>query len=227
MKNILLLNPNSSEEVTEGLRNVVASANNEEVTIATESAPKEAPKSINDTATGVQSAVECYKRDYSNYDGVIVACFSQHSLIPMLKEKYRFKQIIGVLEASITAALLSPAKKFGFVTTSTHWIDEFENAVRDTVGASSSERYVGTTCSDFEVVELRTAKEASVNAKLIQCAQELVDRGARTIILGCAGMAGKSAFIKQQLQEITNQRVDVIDGIGVAVDQMKMLVKLL
>lgn len=99
--------------------------------------------------------------------------------------------------------------------------------MRDTVGASSSERYVGTTCSDFEVVELRTAKKASVNAKLIQCAQELVDKGARTIILGCAGMAGKSAFIKQQLQEITNQRVDVVDGIGVAVDQMKMLVKLL
>lgn len=226
-KNILVLNPNSSEEVTEGLRNLVSKASDDNYSITTESAPPEAPTSIYDTPTGVKSAIECYKRNYTQYDGIVVACFSQHPLIPMLRERYKYKQIIGVLEASISAALLSPSKKFGFVTTSTHWIDEFQNAVSAAIGATGSERYTGTTCSDFEVVELRTAKESTVNAKLIKCAQTLVERGARTIILGCAGMAGKAEYVKHQLRELNSQRVDVIDGVDVAVDQMKMLVKLL
>ena len=227
MRNIILLNPNSSTKVTEGLKSEVANASDGEYTITVESAPPEAPESIYDTASGVHSAAECYKRNYTSYDGIIVACFSQHPLIPMLRERYKYKQTIGVLEASIAAALLSPSKKFGFVTTSTHWIHEFEDAVTQTIGSTASERFVGTACSNFEVTELRTAKESTVNAKLIQCAQSLVEKGAGTIILGCAGMAGKADYVKQQLREINSQRIDVIDGISVAVDQMKMLVKLL
>ncbi|TIB14314.1 hypothetical protein E3P89_00975 [Wallemia ichthyophaga] len=210
---ILLLNPNSSEQVTEGLRSLVGNCSDDECSITTQSAQPEAPRSIYDTASGVKSAMECYKRNYTQYDGVIVGCYSNHPLIPMLRERYKYKQIIGVLEASITAALLSPARKFGFVTTSPHWIDEFGRAVGETlgIGANASDRYVGTTCSDFDVVELRTAKESTVNAKLIHCAQDLVQRGANTVVLACAGMAGKN----------------VIDGVQVAVDQMKMLVKML
>ena len=197
VKTILIINPNSTENVTDGIREAVRqfeySEGGFEFKFAYVTAPETAPPSINDAVTSVESAMICYDhvtKLYQNniFSGIIVACFSMHPLIQMLRE-WTSSPVLGILDASIGCSLLYSSKKFGFITTGPYWINEFEDAVRNFIGASSSERYAGTICTNLGVVELRTRSANEINEIILSKAVELSEsRNAKTIILGCAGM---------------------------------------
>ena len=61
------------------------------------------------------------------YDAFLVACYSQHPLVPLLKEepaiKAGRKPVTGIFEASVGASLQSihPEERFGIVSTGKVW----------------------------------------------------------------------------------------------------------
>lgn len=93
MPSILVINPNSSASVTNSVsRSCDAfAATRPEIEISILQAPAHAPKSIDDFVTSVLSAAACFKTLQSlklvdKHDGFIIACYSDHPLIQMLRE---------------------------------------------------------------------------------------------------------------------------------------------
>lgn len=77
--------------------------------IDTYTAPAEAPASIDDeegilaSTVAVQRHVACI--DLDQYDAVLVACFSVHSLVAQLTFSHPRLAVTGIFEASILSAL--------------------------------------------------------------------------------------------------------------------------
>ncbi|KAI0596378.1 hypothetical protein F4775DRAFT_317269 [Biscogniauxia sp. FL1348] len=129
---ILVLNPNSSEAMTDGLRPAI---NDVDLSYSTEihtyTAPSPSPASINTDADLAKSTtiVLADLSALSPYDGILIACYSAHPLVPALQSSLSpsFSSstiaITGIFEASVLAALslLGPGEKWGIVTTGTFW----------------------------------------------------------------------------------------------------------
>lgn len=127
---LLVLNPNSSTDMTEGVKKAIESSivphgNN---TISYYTAPEPSPASIND-GLGLARSTEVVLADLQakaaardaeadgdggngnrdeldGYDGVLVACYSVHPLVAHLGERHRGRRVVlGILEASVLAAL--------------------------------------------------------------------------------------------------------------------------
>lgn len=80
---LLIINPNSSASVTDGLRQILAPPPGSTLTFYT--APPSAPPSINDATTGVLSAAACFAdinaQDLiAKYDGFLVCCCTSFPL---------------------------------------------------------------------------------------------------------------------------------------------------
>lgn len=171
---ILIINPNTSEYMTDGLKPIVDNLNYTDVHFDYFSAPDEPTAiepgakfsglpSINSGEDSALSALHCIphlKPLVGKYDAFLVACFSAHPLVGMLKdavEEYELQQtasakrnrkhVIGIFEASVSTCLvlttsfnLSPStdmersldgsSAFGIVTTGDGWKAELNSAVR-------------------------------------------------------------------------------------------------
>ncbi|KAJ3516542.1 hypothetical protein NLJ89_g1059 [Agrocybe chaxingu] len=115
---LLVINPNSSESVTDGLQDVLVPPPG--VVLEFYTGPGNAPAQIMDTTTGVLSAARCFEDMVSEhlvekYDGFLVCCFSDHPLTHLLRENTR-KPVVNILEAAITQSLLI-GERFGIITT--------------------------------------------------------------------------------------------------------------
>ena len=73
----------------------------------------------------------------SDYDGFLVGCYSQHPMVPWLKEKVAGnKMVTGIFEASVAASLqmIRPQEKFGIVSTGKVWEELLTEAVAAMLG---------------------------------------------------------------------------------------------
>lgn len=80
---ILVINPNSSKSVTDGLEEALRAP--PETTLAFYTAPADAPNAINDATTGTLSAAACFrdlveKGLIDQYDGFLVSCCESYIL---------------------------------------------------------------------------------------------------------------------------------------------------
>ncbi|KGB74890.2 hypothetical protein CNBG_0728 [Cryptococcus deuterogattii R265] len=234
---LLLINPNSTSTFTQDVARHLHPRLPNDVGITFYTPPPEAPASIDGPLDGISSTAVILKDlelqpkgqavnapEYSSgmsrlatgYSGIVVACFSAHPLVPVLKELLAgYDQpppVLGILESSILAALqLGPT--FGIATTGPQWEPLFDEAVR-AMGISPT-RYTGTKGTGFNAVSLHGDKPAEA---LLEASCFLVQKGAKVIILGCAGMASMRASLQVQLADRMGQSVPVIDGVSSAVD---------
>lgn len=223
---LLLINPNSTSTFTQDVARHLHPRLPNDVGITFYTPPPEAPASIDGPLDGISSTVVILKdlelqpkgqvvnapehssgmsRLATGYSGIVVACFSAHPLVPVLKELLAgYDQpppVLGILESSILAALqLGPT--FGIATTGprtsehtapkhalfemslmnqTEWEPLFDEAVR-AMGISPT-RYTGTKGTGFNAVSLHGDKAAEA---LLEASCFLVQKGAKVIILGCA-----------------------------------------
>ncbi|RYP79550.1 hypothetical protein DL769_002914 [Monosporascus sp. CRB-8-3] len=166
---ILVLNPNSSQSMTDGMR---AAINDPDVDLpySTEihayTAPPAAPASINDAAdiarstevvlADLQSEDRVPSERPSAYDGILVACYSVHPLVRELRGSRR--AVTGIFEASVPTALsLLPVpwslsssssspdndqqqQQWGIVTTGKFWEEHLSAGVQAFLGTSSDPR---------------------------------------------------------------------------------------
>ncbi|KAJ6627170.1 hypothetical protein B0H10DRAFT_1941346 [Mycena sp. CBHHK59/15] len=246
---ILVINPNSSISVTEGLEDALKQNTPPETTLGFYTAPENGPPSINDATTGTLSATVCFsdiaeKGLVDEYDGFLqtkslrTGEVSDHPLIHMLREATT-KPTIGILEASIAQSLLC-GRRFGIVSTGTGYKYNRHSEVRAFLGGHS-DKFAGLIASGLGVVELREGDRQHIESNMKKASCELAAMGSDVIILGCAGgvnfyscfgfvltsvgMAGMEGVVQEGVKEGGFGFVRVVDGNKAGVEMLAALLR--
>jgi Asp/Glu/hydantoin racemase len=247
-KKILVINPNSSKSMTDSLDQLISNLNRQlpfPAEIHTYTAPS-GPPSINNEGDALESAQVVFadlESEISKYDACLVACYSVHPLVGMLREKLApHSHVTGIFEASISTALsLLPLQsrfkrsKFAIVSTGAYWENELSEGVRrflDLPDLKSCRRFKGVETTGLNAIELHTAPPEDVRRKMMEATKRLVkDRDVKVICLGCAGMAGLDGIVEEALVEELGEEeakyVHVLDGVKAGLGLLEGLLRAL
>jgi Asp/Glu/hydantoin racemase len=246
-KRILVINPNSSKPMTDALDILIRDLNQEvptPIAIDTYTAPS-GPPSINNEEDALVSAlvvIEDLGEDLSKYDAYLVACYSVHPLVSMLREKCPPQiHVTGIFEASVSLSLallpLDPTtkkSKFGIVSTGTYWENALSEGVRSFLGSKSLEsgRFKGVETTGLNAMELHTSSADEVRKKMMDATKRLVrHRDVKVVCLGCAGMAGMDGIVKDALVEELGESeagsIHILDGVRAGIGLLEGLLKAL
>ncbi|ORY17117.1 Asp/Glu/hydantoin racemase [Clohesyomyces aquaticus] len=231
-RSILIINPNSTESMTEGLRPLIESLHFEDTSHAFFTAPS-GPKSINDEDDAVESVkhtLPALKPLLDRHNGFLVACYSKHPLVPLLKQeavvKDGRKPVTGIFEASVSTSLqiIHPDEKFGIVSTGKVWEKILSEAVVDFLGTGSeaSRRFAGVETTGLNATELHDAPQEEVRKRVQGAVKRLLKRGdVGAVCLGCAGMAGMDEWVREacveELGELDGESIRIVDGVQAGV----------
>lgn len=108
-----------------------------------------------------------------------------------------------ILTSSVLHAL-AVGEKFGVLTSMQSAVEDCEKGVREVIGSGQSWKYVGTKATNLGVVELQTGDREKVERVIREKSRELIESGADTIILGCAGEFSKGRKIDRSLLRRTS-----------------------
>ncbi|KZF26774.1 hydantoin racemase-like protein [Xylona heveae TC161] len=240
---ILIINPNSTQAMTDALKPLVESLGYDKTTYTFFTAPS-GPKSINDEGDAVVSVDHCVPSILpmlETHDAFLVACYSEHPLVPILRERTS-KPVTGIFESSVTAALhlMHPWQKFGIVSTGKVWEEILTNATAhflgfgeistSSVGGGESKRFAGVETTGLSAVELHDVSADVVREKMINATKRLLGKGAvGAICLGCAGMSGMDEIVRtaciEELGEAKGSEVRIVDGVKAGVATLEGLVR--
>ncbi|RMZ81615.1 hypothetical protein DV737_g2450, partial [Chaetothyriales sp. CBS 132003] len=227
---ILLINPNSTRTMTDNCLAAVRPTLPPGIELTGYTAPYPAPTAIESFTDAIMST-EAVLRDLAkhassngetvqNFDGMIVACYSKHPLIDALRESYDVP-VIGIMEASFYVARMLGAR-FGIVTTTGRAKFQQEDDVQ---AYGMSHFYVGTEATHLGVLELETRSREEVSKRIQIASRTLANKGADTILLGCAGLSEMIRAAKDGVRDEDGRRtVNVIDAVEAAVQLMSALV---
>ncbi|CAN6638043.1 hypothetical protein TRVA0_016S02432 [Trichomonascus vanleenenianus] len=206
MSTILVINPNSDASVTENLKHIMDPA--PDTTYKFFTAPS-GPSEIDSYNKEIESASICLKEllpVMDQYDAFLVACFSEHPLIKLLKE-HTSKPVLGIFQASVLHAMAFGGGKFAIITTSKSWEAPLDKAVLSFLGSHSN--FAGTFPTGMHIPDLQSLPKEEIGKNYAAAVQKAVDRGAVNFILGCAGMTGMEEYIKA----VAGPKARVIDGV--------------
>lgn len=237
--------------MTQSIDKIIADLQEEGTTstiITTYTAPS-GVTSINnedDALISAEVVLQDLREEFNKYDGILVACYSAHPLVPVLQENLPpHIHVTGILEASISTALsLLPSRdiksdkglfqrKFGIVSTGTYWEKALSDAVQgylDLSDVEASGRFKGVQTTGLNADELHSAPPDLVRRKMTEATTRLVwDREVKVVCLGCAGMAGLDSIVEetliQELGEEAAKEVHVLDGIKAGIVVMEGLMR--
>jgi Asp/Glu/hydantoin racemase len=206
------------------------------------------PNSINNEDDAEESALVVSKdlqKSTKRYDGYLVACYSVHPLIPILRTIFPAKvPVVGIFESSVSIAvsLMAPPRiegsskiydGFGIVTTGKYWEKVLTNGVLDYLGSddlSECKRFKGVESTGLNASELHDAPAEEVRKRMIKATRRLVKNGdVSAICLGCAGMAGMDAIVREACIEELGQKkgeaVHIIDGVKAGIAALDGLIR--
>ena len=248
---ILVINPNTSTRMTDALKPILEQLNYSDVQFEYFTAPNrpvvvdghtyEPISSINSGEESAQSALNCWSvlDLIPRYDAFLVACYSAHPLVGVLRRKIREaeenqprrkKYVTGIFEASITTSLslisafdfvaVGELKKqqvdtaFGIITTGSVWKEELNKAVADMLigsGKSSSSRFAGVETTGLTAVELHTTAPDEVKRRICEATQRLLKTAVHPIGAICLGCAGMTGM-EEAVREGCIQAYGVTEG---------------
>ncbi len=197
---ILCINPNSSKEVTTGIKETCNKYPLTDIPLEVIDIP-ESPSGIEtyqDAALAEKYLLEKFFTLEKSYDGFIIACHSDIG-VDVLRE-LTVKPVIGIGEASMLFAL-PLGHKFSILSLKEKKIPQKEDQVK---------RYgLEDRCASIRATGLGVvATYQDKKEKLLEAGFKAVkEDGAEVLILGCAGMAG----LDKELEKIIG--VPVIDGV--------------
>ncbi|KAI6784084.1 uncharacterized protein J7T54_004630 [Emericellopsis cladophorae] len=248
MTKILVLNPNSTESMTDGMVSAIKSAGLDKVVdIDQYTAPSSAPKSINndqDIQASEASVIGDMRNklsngtiDASSYDAILVACYSVHTLVDSLAGLLPTHAITGIFEASVSTAqlLLRPHsdQKWGIVTTGKFWEEHLTHGVKSFLGqdaASDNQLFAGVFSTGLNASDFHHVPQEEVTARLKSASKKLLQTGdVRCVVMGCGGMAGLERVIRDTATEVYGKerarRIFVVDGVKAGVLQLEQTVQ--
>jgi allantoin racemase len=194
---ILVVNPNTSEDMTAAIDRVGQAAAGTSATVVTLRS-QQGPHTIEgplDAALGVAGMLEVIGAYTPPFDAVVVACFGDPG-VEALRLLVRVP-VIGIAAASFTqAAFLS--QRFAIVTPA---VGTPERYAAVTAAMGITRQFLGTYQTQLSVADFESDDPAVVDT-LVFHAQQAVKDGAECLLFGCAGIA-------DQVQEI-EERVGVL-----------------
>lgn len=181
---ILVINPNSNEAVTEGLRQAVrplAFAEGPEIvceTLAGGPFGIETQEHVESVALPLRRRVEAAK----DTDAFVIACYSDPGL--HVAREGTSRPVFGIAESGVLTAL-ARADRFGVIAIKSRSIPRHIRYLRQ---MGLMDRLAGERPLEMSVAE--TASGDRTLERMIEVGRELKDRdGAGAIVMGCAGMA--------------------------------------
>ena len=190
MAKILVINPNSNERVTAGLRESVAAIDADIDCCTIENGPF-GIESDEDIAAVVPLIVDRVQ-SVPDYDAYVIACYSDPGLAECRSQVS--KPVRGMQESAIETAM-THGGQFGVLALSDESIAR-HLAYIDSLGFRS--RLAAELPLDITVDQ--SANDPGTLDKVIRTGQRLVaEFGANALILGCAGMAGIRAEAQKKL----------------------------
>ncbi|WP_367116821.1 aspartate/glutamate racemase family protein [Bauldia sp.] len=192
MPKILVINPNSSDEVTEAMDagiELLRSACGPE--IACVSLP-EGPPGI-ETQEHVESVVLPLARRISSTpaDAYVIGCFSDPGL--NLARETTDRPVVGIAESAFLLAM-GLGYRFGIVAILETSIPRHMRLIRS---LGLEDRLAGDRAIGFGVAEL--ADEDRVIGRIVEVGTQLREDGADSVILGCASMGRYRPRLEQSL----------------------------
>ncbi|KAJ1569068.1 hypothetical protein HK405_010358 [Cladochytrium tenue] len=263
MKHLLVVNPNATTSMTEGMKLETAELQKElgkrgvvfDFFTAPGSKiqgydPTSAPPAIEGTVDSIRSASACFAalfsdpsrgppRPITDYDGILVACYSDHPLVPMLREALTGNKpvaVLGIMQASVLRALALGARRVAVVTTAKRWEELLDAGIRAMGVSGEVLAPAGATCggrggvlsTGLGVLELESLPKAEVVQRVSGAAERLVrDAGADAVCLGCAGMVGLKEAVEAAVapyKERVGGRVLVLDSVTAGITLLSGLV---
>lgn len=192
--------------------------------------------SINDEPTSHPNAETCMathgRIDITCYRGFIIACYSAHPLVDMLKLLTN-KPVVGIFEASITTCfhILARSKKFGIVSTGHIWERLLTEGVNHFLGVHSA-LFAGVQTTGLTAAELHEAPQEEVRLRIRGAVKHLLETNHSqlgVICLGCAAMADMDTIVRETcievLGEVEGSGIRIIDGVAAAVQLLPGLVR--
>ena len=206
MAKILLINPNSNEAVTAGMREAVAP-------LAVQGGPVLEFRTLASGPFGVETqadveavtlplrAIVAERRDV---DAFVIGCFSDPGLA--VCREATGAAVLGIRECAVFAAL-TQADRFGVIALGPASVKRQARAFRE---MGVTDRWTGSvplymTCAESEA--------ESAFPRIEEAAETLLEGGAEAIVLGCAGM------VKHRAPLAARFGVPVIDPVQAAAAQ--------
>ncbi|KAJ9157399.1 Carbon-nitrogen hydrolase [Pleurostoma richardsiae] len=224
--NILLINPNCTPSMTAACLRSIESTLPPHVTVYGFTCPPSGPSAVEGRVDATLSAADCFRAlaplvrgSPGRFDGFLVACFSAHPLIAMLREEYT-QPAMGIMEAALYASRMC-GDRLGIVTTS-----ERSSVLhaKSTVDYGFAAYSVGCETGHISVLELESKPKSVVYAGLATAAKKLVDKGADCICLGCAGMTEMHEACRKAV-DMEGRQAMVVDGVAMGVHFLTALVR--
>ena len=214
---IFVINPNSSEHVTDHVRETLMQIKRADTEL-TVVCPKHGPISIESAYDEALAAYHILplvqQANDEGYDAVILACFSDPGL-DAAKEISKIP-VIGIEESTLHMATML-GHKFSIMTGMRRRVPTRDCHCRE---RGVTESFASSPALEMSVVEM-DANPAKAKARNIEKARKAVEEdGAEVIILGCAGLAGYSEDIEKELGVV------VLDPSSVALKVAEAMVDL-
>lgn len=205
---ILVINPNTSVEMTSGIDDSAkkyARADTEITTVCSREGPRSIESAYEEALVGQGVLERVIEGNERKFDAIVIACYGD----PHLHSAREISEVpvYGIAESSMHMACLL-GYKFSIVSVLERMRPILEELVTR-VGLKSR-------CASIRVVEipvLDIEKDPSVTVKALTQASKaaIKEDGAEAICLGCAGMVGLDKPMEQELG------VPVLDGVVCAV----------
>jgi allantoin racemase len=203
--NILIVNPNTTQEFTDRIMDIAARYSSPG-TIVTALSAKYGPRSIEsiyDELLSSMGTLEVVLSKIEKYDGFVIACYSDHPTIYALRE-VTDKPVLGIAEASMYIACML-GHKFSIVTTNEAWEPLLWDAVHH---YGLAERCASVQSTGLPVLALESASSEETYQMILIASKRAIEQdGAEVICLGCAGMTGMDKKLEDEI------KVPVIDGV--------------
>jgi allantoin racemase len=211
---ILVINPNTSEEMTDSIAieaRTYARADTEIETVC----PAWGPRSIEghyEEELGAVAALEVIRERAAEFDGVVLACYGDPGLAAA--REVSPVPVVGIAEASMLMAC-TIAHSFSIVTVLPRVRPLLETMVRL--------HGLETRCASIRVTPLSVLDcerdPTAAEREIVKAARLAIDEdGAEAICLGCAGMGPLDKAVQGQIG------VPVLDGVACAVKLVEGLV---
>ncbi|KAI9878874.1 MAG: hypothetical protein M1830_010284 [Pleopsidium flavum] len=245
---ILIINPNTTQSMTDNLKPLIESLGYTNTQYTYFTAPT-GPASINDAEDATLSTTHTLPHLLpllAHHSTFLIACYSAHPLVPALKT-HTSKPVLGIFEASVTAALqlLNDGEKFGIVSTGQVWEGLLTNAVCEFLGfpyphpqpyrreggeRQAGARFAGVETTGLTASDLHNLPVAEVEERMREAAMRLVRGGdVGVLCLGCAGMVGMERVVRGACVEVLGgergRAVKVVDGVVAGVGALVGLVR--
>jgi len=195
---ILIINPNSDEEMTKAMQETAenfAEGEYEVVSKLTKGAPRFI-ETYEDAIKAAPGMIKLVRENEDKFDAFIVACHCDPNLDVM--KEITTKPVIGIGEASMKIASML-GHRFSVVSTAKHSIPNKEAVIR--------KYHLQDAMASVRAPE-GDVSGCSAEEKYLQAAKLAIEKDmAEVIVLGCAGMTGLDKKMEKKLG------VPVLDGV--------------